>query len=321
MKILISASVLVLVSVPAFAQDIVCDAQDTFAIIVHGGTSSGDLNQDRIDFMTGLMTEQRAALAAGANALDTVEAAVVAMEDSGLFNAGRAAITNASGFVETDASIMDGRTLDAGSVASQRNIKNPIRAARLVMDETRHVMMVGDRGETAVISLGAETVVPEEYFLRAMKTDEPKEHGTVGAAVLDRCGNLAAGTSTGGYDSKIPGRVGDSPIIGAGVYAKNGVMAGSATGHGEYFIRHTALRSVAARMEYGGASLGDAARETVLAMDTAGPGRDGRGGVVTVDANGNFAMPHSTVGMYHGYASDTVDPAASMTGELLDTVD
>ena len=317
----LSASLLALASVPAFAQDGICDAQESYAIIVHGGTSSGTLNQDRIDFIKDLMTEQRAVLAAGANAIDTVEATIVAMEDSGLFNAGRAAITNSSGFVETDASIRDGRTLDAGAVASQRTLKNPIRAARLVMDETRHVMMVGDRGETAVISLGAETVVPEEYFLRAMPKDEPKEHGTVGAAILDRCGNLAAGTSTGGYDSKIPGRVGDSPIIGAGVYAKNGVMAGSATGHGEYFIRHTALRSVAARMEYGGESLSDAARETVLAMDAAGPGRDGRGGVVTVDAQGNFAMPHTTVGMYHGYASNRVEPAASLTGEALATED
>lgn len=301
----------------AFAQVAPCDVQDNFAIIVHGGTSSGDLNQDRIDFMTALMAEQREALATGVKALDVVEATIVTMEDSGLFNAGRAAITNASGFVETDASIMDGRTLDAGAVASQLTLKNPIRAARLVMEETRHVMMVGDRGESAVIALGAETVVPEEYFLRAMPKDEPKEHGTVGAAVLDRCGDLAAGTSTGGYDSKIPGRVGDSPIVGAGVYAKNGVMAGSSTGHGEYFIRHTALRSVAARMEYGGETLEEAARTVVAKMDQDGPGRDGKGGIVTLDADGNFAMPHTTVGMYHAYTSDTVEPAASMTGETL----
>ena len=321
-NIALSLLVTSLFAAPAFAQEAPCDVQDNFAIIVHGGTSSGDLNQDRIDFMTALMAEQRDALAAGAKAIDTVEATLVRMEDSGLFNAGRAAITNAAGFVETDASIMNGRTLDAGAVASQRMIKNPIRAARLVMDETRHVMMVGDRGEEAVISLGAETVVPEDYFLRAiptdeLKKDEPKEHGTVGAAVLDRCGDLAAGTSTGGYDSKIPGRVGDSPIIGAGVYAKNGVMAGSATGHGEYFIRHTALRSVAARMEYGGVSLEEAARTVVAKMDEDGPGRDGKGGIVTLDAKGNFAMPHTTVGMYHAYTSNTVEPTASMTGETL----
>lgn len=321
-KSLLSALILTTVATPALAQTDpvpVCEAQANFAMIVHGGTSSGEARPERLAFIETMLAERRAELDAGASAIDIVEAAIVAMEDSALFNAGRAAITNSAGYVETDASIMDGRTLDAGAVASQRAIKNPIRAARLVMDKTRHVMMVGDRGEAAVTALGAETVVPEEYFTRAIaKAKELKEHGTVGAAVLDRCGNLAAGTSTGGYDSKIPGRVGDSPIIGAGVYAKNGVMAGSATGHGEYFIRHTALRSVAARMEYGGESLSVAAAAVIDDMDAAGTGRDGRdgrGGVVTVDAEGNFAMPHTTVGMIHGRVSDTLGPVASQTGD------
>lgn len=313
-RITLPLAALMFTAAPAIAQDATCDAQDNFAIIVHGGTSSGEIRQERLDFIEIMLADRRAELVSGASALDTVETAIVAMEDSGLFNAGKAAITNRDGFVETDASIMDGRTLDAGSVASQRRIKNPIRAARLVMDETRHVMMVGDRGEVAVTELGAETVVPEDYFLRAMEDTheaaEPKEHGTVGAAVLDRCGDLAAGTSTGGYDSKIPGRVGDSPIIGAGVYAANGIMAGSATGHGEYFIRHTALRSVAARMDYGGASLHDAVQTTITGMDAAGPGRDGQGGIVAVDADGNFAAINSTVGMIHGMTSDTMAPMA-----------
>ena len=153
--------------------------------------------------------------------------------------------------------------------------------------------------------------MPEDYFTRAMeKAKEPKEHGTVGAAVLDRCGDLAAGTSTGGYGSKIPGRVGDSPIIGAGVYAQNGIMAGSATGHGEYFVRHTALRSVAARMDYGNQTLSDAVQAVIDGMDAAGPGRDGQGGIVSVDANGNFAAIHSTVGMFHGMTSDQMEPVA-----------
>jgi beta-aspartyl-peptidase (threonine type) len=301
----------------ALAQDASCTAQDNFAIIVHGGTSSGEVRQDRLDFIKLMLADRRAELAAGASALDTVEAAIVSMEDSGLFNAGKAAITNSAGFVETDASIMDGRTLDAGAVASQRTLKNPIRAARLVMDETRHVMMVGDRGETAVISLGAQTVIPDDYFTRAKPKAEPKEHGTVGAAVLDRCGDLAAGTSTGGYDSKIPGRVGDSPIIGAGVYAANGVMAASSTGHGEYFIRYTALRSAAARMEYGGDSLSDATAAMIEAMDEAGPGRDGRGGIIAVDANGNFAFPHSYPGMIHGYTNAEMAPWSGQIGVRL----
>ncbi|WP_298913077.1 isoaspartyl peptidase/L-asparaginase [uncultured Algimonas sp.] len=316
----IAAALMLSAATPVFAQGSpACDAQETFAIIVHGGTSSGEVRQERLDFIETMLAERRADLADGASALDMVEAAIVAMEDSGLFNAGKAAITNAQGFVETDASIMDGRDLDAGAVASQLRIRNPIRAARLVMENTRHVMMVGDRGEAAVTALGAETVVPEEYFTRAIeKVKEPKEHGTVGAAVLDRCGDLAAGTSTGGYDSKIPGRVGDSPIIGAGVYAANGIMAGSATGHGEYFIRHTAIRSAAARMEYGGQSLTEAVRASIDTMDASGTGRDGRdgrGGIVAVDADGNFAAVHSTVGMIHGMASDEMAPTADMTND------
>lgn len=315
-KYLLAALLLTTTAMPAFAQDTDCDARTRFAIIVHGGTSSGKAYPERLAFIERMLSERRAELEAGARAIDIVETALVAMEDSGLFNAGKAAITNSAGFVETDASIMDGRTLDAGAVASQRAIKNPIRAARLVMDKTRHVMMVGDRGEAAVTALGAETVVPEAYFTRAIeKAKEPKEHGTVGAAVLDRCGDLAAGTSTGGYDSKIPGRVGDSPIIGAGVYAQNGVMAGSATGHGEYFIRHTALRSVAARMDYGNQSLTTAVQAVIDGMDAAGPGRDGQGGLITVDANGNFAAIHSTVGMIHGMTSDRMAPMATQTGE------
>ncbi len=310
-KYCLPLALLTTTAAPAIAQDAMCEAQTRFAIIVHGGTSSGEARPKRLAFIETMLADRRAELNAGASAIDTVEAAIVAMEDSGLFNAGKAAITNSAGYVETDASIMDGRNLNAGSVASQRAIKNPIRAARLVMDETRHVMMVGDRGEVAVTALGAETVVPDEYFTRAIKkAKEPKEHGTVGAAVLDRCGDLAAGTSTGGYGSKIPGRVGDSPIIGAGVYAQNGVMAGSATGHGEYFVRHTALRSVAARMDYGNQTLSDAVQAVIDGMDTAGPGRDGQGGIVSVDANGNFAAIHSTVGMIHGMTSDRIAPIA-----------
>jgi len=316
LKHILTAAFLTTLAGPAFAQDAAtCDARTRFAIIVHGGTSSGKAYPERLAFIETMLAVRRAELEAGERAIDTVEAAIVAMEDSGLFNAGKAAITNSAGFVETDASIMDGRTLDAGAVASQLRIKNPIRAARLVMDKTRHVMMVGDRGEAAVTALGAETVVPENYFTRAIeKAKEPKEHGTVGAAVLDRCGDLAAGTSTGGYDSKIPGRVGDSPIIGAGVYAANGVMAGSATGHGEYFIRHTALRSTAARMDFGNQSLSDAVHAVIDGMDAAGPGRDGQGGIIAVDANGNFAAIHSTVGMIHGMTSDRMAPMSSQIG-------
>ncbi|WOI53213.1 isoaspartyl peptidase/L-asparaginase family protein [Parvularcula sp. LCG005] len=280
-----------------------CKAQDNFTIVAHGGTArKGPEPAARLVFLKKILGDARRDLRNGATALDTVETTIELMENSGLFNAGRGAISNEAGFVETDASIMDGRTMNAGSIASMTRIRNPITGARLVMDETRHVMMVGDRGEEAVLALGAAPA-PADYFLRNRQSDEPEEHGTVGVAVLDRCGNLAAGTSTGGYDAKIPGRVGDSPVIGAGVYAKNNVIAGSATGHGEYFIRYTALRSVAARVEYGGMPLEEAAGATIAEMAVAGGGQDGRGGVVTVDARGNFAMPFSSEGMVRGYAT------------------
>ncbi len=319
----LSAALLALATLAAApAASAHCLDQENFAIIVHGGTSSGKVYPERLAFIENMLAKRRAELMSGDRAIDIVERAIVEMEDSGLFNAGRAAITNSAGYVELDASIMDGRTLDAGAVASQLSLKNPISAARLVMDETRHVMMVGDRGERAVISLGAETVEPSEYFLRAKPKQHPKEHGTVGAAVLDRCGDLAAGTSTGGYDSKIPGRVGDSPIIGAGSYAKNGVMAASSTGHGEYFIRHTALRTIAARMEYGGDTLDDASKATLAEMRAAGRdasngGTDGRGGVIAVDADGKFSFAHSYAGMIHGMTDHRTEPRALQLGSLV----
>ena len=293
---------------PGMAQaEEACDLQETFGIIVHGGTArEGKVPEARLVFIRTMLAEERARLESGVAAIDVVESAIVAMEDSGLFNAGKAAISNAGGFVETDASIMDGASFEAGSVASMRLVKNPIRAARIVMDETRHVMMVGDRGEKAVTGLGAETVTPD-YF-RNNRAEEPKEHGTVGAAVLDRCGNLAAGTSTGGYDAKIPGRVGDSPILGASTYAKNGLVATSATGHGEFFIRFTATRTLAARMEYGGEDIVTAGQAVIDDMAAAGDGNSGRGGIIAIGADGTFAMPFSYDGMVRGLTSNKQAP-------------
>ena len=290
---------------PSLAQ---CDWSDSYGVILHGGTArAGKVPQERLDFMRTLLTGLQQELVAKQDAEDIVEQAIIAMEDSGLFNAGKAAISNRDGFVETDASIMDGARMKSGAVGSMITVKNPITAARLVMDETPHAMMVGTRGEQAVVELGAETV-PADYFTNNTQTtanaDTYPNHGTVGAAVLDRCGNLAAGTSTGGYNAKIPGRVGDSPIIGASTYAKNGVMAASATGHGEYFIRYTATRTVAARMEYGGDSLAAAAAASIREMAQAGGGSEGKGGIIAIDARGNFAYPYSTDGMVRGLISN-----------------
>ncbi|MEE9328676.1 MAG: isoaspartyl peptidase/L-asparaginase [Parvularculaceae bacterium] len=288
--------------------DKLCRDTDKFGVILHGGTArAGKVPQERLDFMQTLLGVVEDHLSTGGTAVDSAAFAIIAMEDSGLFNAGKAAISNRDGYVETDASIMNGATMKSGAVGSMITVKNPINAARLVMDETPHAMMVGTRGETAVVALGAKTV-PAEYFTNNKQTtasaDTYPNHGTVGAAVLDRCGNMAAGTSTGGYNAKIPGRVGDSPIIGASTYAKNGVMAASATGHGEYFIRYTATRTVAARMEYGGESLAAAAAASIREMAQAGGGTEGKGGIIAIDARGNFAYPFSTDGMVRGLVSN-----------------
>ncbi len=292
-----------------------CKAQKEFAIILHGGTArAGKVPAERLDFMRNLLADMKKNLKQGDSALDVVEASVMAMEDSGLFNAGKAAVNNAAGFVETDAAIMDGKTQNTGAVASMRFVKNPIRAARLVMDKTRHVMMVGDRGEQAVTNIGAQTV-KADYFINNPH-NEPNEHGTVGAAVLDRCGNLAAGTSTGGYDAKIPGRVGDSPVIGAGTFAKNGVVAASATGHGEYFIRFNATASIAARMEYGDMDVSAATKAVIDQMAKAGGKKNGRGGIIAVDSQGNFAYPFSTPGMVRGFARYDMDPQVGVFEEM-----
>ena len=324
MRALLLGCAVALTAAPALAQS--CDAQTRHAIIVHGGTSSGKAYPERLAFIEDMLSERRAELEAGASALDVTERAIIAMEDSGLFNAGRGAISNLGGFVETDASIMDGRDRDAGAVASLTGIKNPIRAARRVMEDTTHVMFVGTRGEDKLVSLGLETVEGDYFSNNAGKVkseksgsgwlDHPKKHGTVGAAVLDRCGDLAAGTSTGGYDNKTPGRVGDSPVIGAGTWAQNGVMAGSATGHGEYFIRFNALRTIAARMEFGGEGVEHATHAVLNAMAEAGQdakpgGRDGQGGIIAVDADGDFAATHSYPGMIFGIARDDTEPMAS----------
>ncbi len=287
-----------------------CSDQEVFSIAVHGGTTSaGREHEARQAFQMTLLADMRRGLAQGASALDTVEKAVRAMEDSGLYNAGKAAISNAEKFVETDASIMDGRTHNAGAVASMRLIKNPITAARLVMEQTRHVLMVGDRGEAAVVGLGADTVTAD-YFTNNKAVKGEDDHGTVGAVVLDRCGDLAAGTSTGGYDAKTPGRVGDSPVIGAGTFAKNGVVAVSATGHGEFFIRFTAARSIAARMELAGEDIATAGQAVIDRMAEAGDGRSGLGGVILVGADGAVSTPFSTPGMIRGYTTHDKEPVA-----------
>ncbi len=272
-----------------------------------------------------------AVIAGGGSALDAITAAIPLLEDAPLFNAGKGAVFTSEEAVELDASIMDGATLEAGAVAGVRHLKNPVLAARLVMEASPHVMLTGDGAEAFARRHGLEEV-PNDYFhtderrdaLRRVQERERSERGdastpsapeawqmtgTVGAVALDRAGHLAAATSTGGMTNKRWGRVGDAPIIGAGTYADDRTCAVSATGHGEYFIRLAVAHDVSARMMYLGETVEEAADAVIHGrLDALG----GTGGVIALDAAGNVAMPFNTPGMFRG----TVDAEGNVTVEI-----
>ncbi|MDD2764913.1 MAG: isoaspartyl peptidase/L-asparaginase [Opitutaceae bacterium] len=306
-------------------------ADSTFGLVVHGGAGV-ILRQDlTLELEAEYHTQLEASLAAGYGvlehggaSLEAVVAAIKVMEDSPLFNAGHGAVMNAEGVCELDASIMDGLTLDAGAVAGLQHIRNPIALARDVLERTPHVMLIGDGAEAFARQVGYE-FVPNEYFQTERRrrqlalareleakpgghrpagrkervtfaTVDDNKFGTVGCAALDRKGNLAAGTSTGGMTNKQYGRVGDSPIIGAGTYARNATCALSATGHGEFFIRSVLGHNVSALMEYKGLPLAEAAGEALRQLEELG----GTGGLVAIDRLGHVAMPFNTPGMYRG---------------------
>jgi beta-aspartyl-peptidase (threonine type) len=224
-------------------------------------------------------------------------AAVVALEDDPLFNAGRGAVYNAAGKHELDASIMDGATLRAGAVAAVSRVRNPVLAARAVMEHSPHVLLAGRSAEQFSRQHGLSMASPSYFHtderLAALKRGLKRHHGTVGAVALDRKGNLAAATSTGGYTGKLPGRVGDSPIIGAGTYADNRSCAVSGTGWGEAFIRVALAHEVSARMLYLDETLGKAARAALRKVSRIG----GDGGLVAIDRQGRIAMPFNSEGM------------------------
>jgi beta-aspartyl-peptidase (threonine type) len=256
------------------------------------------------------LTAGRDVLAAGGSALDAVTEAVAKLEDDPLFNAGRGSVFTRAGTQEMDACVMDGMERRAGAVAGVFGPRNPVRAARAVMERSRHVLLIGE-GALAFCREHGVALCELRYFhtearwqelQRALQhpDGEPPQYGTVGAVARDRRGNLAAATSTGGMTGKAPGRVGDTPIIGAGTYADNATCAVSATGHGEFFIRHAAAFAIAARLHHAGQSLDVAARAVVDELAAAG----GSGGVVAVDRNGALAWPFSTAGMYRGYVRD-----------------
>jgi beta-aspartyl-peptidase (threonine type) len=234
----------------------------------------------------------------GGASLDAVTAAVAVLEDNPLFNAGRGSCFNSDGKIEMDASIMEGATLRAGAVAAVRRIRNPILAARAVMEASRHVLLAGEGAERFARTQGLK-LEPPAYFwtekrFNALRRNLKNHHGTVGAVALDAAGNLAAATSTGGYTGKLPGRVGDSPIIGAGTYADNRACAISGTGLGEAFIRAAVAHDVCARMRYADASLAAAAAAALKNVANLG----GDGGLIAVDRRGNIAMPFNSQGMY-----------------------
>jgi L-asparaginase / beta-aspartyl-peptidase len=264
-----------------------------------------------------------AALSGGGSALDAVEAAVVVMEDSPHFNAGHGAALNEAGDHELDASIMDGATLAAGAICTARRTRNPIRAARAVMQADDCVLLAGDAADAFAGRCGLE-LVDNGYFttdrrVRALaslqalarrgtlaQASESDRHGTVGAVALDAHGNLAAATSTGGFNNKPVGRVGDTPIVGAGTYARNGVCAVSCTGQGEIFMRRVAAYDVAARLMYAGQSLQLAT--DALVFDVLASHRIGAG-MVAVDAAGRVVAPFNTIGMARGWITSDDEAA------------
>jgi L-asparaginase / beta-aspartyl-peptidase len=260
-----------------------------------------------------------AILAAGGSSLDAVETAIVLMEDSPLFNAGKGAVFTREGKNELDSSIMDGATRNAGAVAGVTKVKNPIRLAREVMENSEHVMFAREGAEKFAKEHGLEMVKPKYFYTDrrwrsykdALKAE--KEHkesalpidykwGTVGAVALDAKGNLAAGTSTGGMTLKRYGRVGDSPIIGAGTFADNNSCAVSSTGHGEYFMRLTIARDICAQVEYAGKTIQEASNDVIHnRLENFG----GDGGVIVLGPDGEYAMTFNTAGMFRGVKSET----------------
>ena len=283
-----------------------------WAIVIHGGAGAmsvenltPELDKEYRLALAEALNIGRKVLSEGGTALDAVEKTIRMMEDNPLFNAGKGAVFTHDGRNELDAAIMDGSTLAAGAIAGVVDIKNPITAARSVMTNSKHVMLTGAGASEFAKEQGLD-IVPPSYFHTDKRFNELQEilksekNGTVGCCALDKNGNLAAGTSTGGMTNKRYNRVGDVPIIGAGTYANNNTCAVSATGHGEYFIRWTVAHDISALMEYKGLSLTEAS-ELVVNDKLVKAG--GSGGVICVDKYGNVSLPFNSKGMFRGYAS------------------
>lgn len=298
-------------------------------IAIHGGAGaitrsklSPEQEKRYVNALSAIVETGQQMLETGASALDVVTEAVRLLEECPLFNAGIGAVFTRDETHELDACVMDGNTLKAGAVAGVSHLRNPILAARLVMEQSPHVLMIGAGAEKFAAEHGMETVLPgifstpERYqqlldartagitqLDHSAPLDESTKMGTVGAVALDKEGNLAAATSTGGMTNKLPGRVGDSPLPGAGCYANNANVAVSCTGTGEVFIRTLAAYDIAALMDYGNLSLAEACERVVMEKL---PALGGSGGLIAVDREGNVALPFNSEGMYRawGYAGD-----------------
>lgn len=298
----------------------------SFTLVIHGG--AGNIHPKRMTdaqqeahrrILDASLAAGEAILREGGDALLAVEAAVCVLEDSPLFNAGKGSVFTADGTQEMDAAIMDGRTRDAGAIACVSHIRNPVRGARAVLEHSPHVLLAGQPAEWFVRSQGVAWEEPDYFYdehrwhqLEAIRGSdklqldfegdeegrpEHDKYGTVGAVACDRHGHVAAATSTGGLTNKRPGRIGDTAMIGAGTFADNASCAVSCTGQGEFYMRGLIAAEVANRMRYGGADV-EAAAKAAITDNLASLG--GKGGLIAVDAKGNFAMPFNTTGMFRG---------------------
>ena len=288
------------------------DEVSNFGLIVHGGAGSfSNLDENTLNsYKTGIdqaLTAGYEVLENGGSGVDAVTAAVIILEDLPLFNAGKGSVYTEMETQEMDSSIMDGKSGKGGAVAGVSKVKNPIVLARKVMDETEHVMLIGEGAEKFAKEVGVELVDPSYFYSeknlkRVRKSKKDKKLGTVGAAALDKYGNLAAATSTGGRTNKMTGRVGDSPILGAGTWAQNDLCAVSGTGHGEYFMRLLTAADVCKLMEYSNLSLEDSSNSVVNKLTNLGA----QGGIISIDSNGTISAVFNTKAMARGYKTNEI---------------
>jgi L-asparaginase / beta-aspartyl-peptidase len=310
MKILLKSS-LRLVVLTSIILSSICSAQELngkYTIVIHGGAGSMNPNMEEsfkqayLNSLTEALKIGQEILASGGSSLDAVEHVVRFLEDDSLFNAGRGAVFTSAGKNELDASIMDGRDLSSGAVAGVTIIKNPISLARLVKENTSHVLFAGKGADELGIEFGVEIVDPSYFFVyeryEALQWQMEQAKGTVGCVAIDQYGNIAAATSTGGLTGKMPGRVGDTPVINAGTYANNKTCGVSATGIGELFIKHAACYQVSVLMNYEGYTLKQAAEEVIFNVLP-----DGSGGMISVDKNYNYEFTFNTSSMMRGVAT------------------